>query len=783
MSKNAQRFSSNGSKPKKNQPTKKAEMLNINDSENVKTDVSQKRKLAAEFHYFSKNEEEKYEILRRIDVIRTEIIHQTLTPRGHPLLGTDFITYINLLMQLPIIVFVYKWDGEAFIYRPHFDYKKYRYSRGSLRLAQEFINKENGQWDKFELSIEDIEKPITKEDEYRLFQIFDTPFYIRCFLLDTAADDQPFYEVTARHDSKLTIAYEYARVCLTELLSECTSDIKNTYTQPFLKTVFDRISKIFDEFEYVPADEGRTDVTIHKKHGSKSLISLYQLDNKSQSFKKDGGSFVGEEVSRLISSKHEELKARFHNAIDDATEVSVMLKKYAQERYSKRDFSKDASNFFIMLRSYDRTFRRSQETDFRGYAYDTRISISSKQQNEIQDFITTLSEIGKEGYRRYAGVKNEFYGGYTNTKGSEWVFGRAKVDKKDELSLEEVRRNNSFARFAESLDKWFWDYLSQHKGSKIKLKYLLQVLLSPIGSESRSMVDPVFYYGSSIYRMPFRRDGGLERLNGLKHLYEILSDEEKEVFSFRSLSKIGNHHKRKELRRDCTRVLLFYYLTRLFIANDGNQEEWHTKVHLYPIDIGGVVVGVIGKASFDLKLNARKDAVKAGQINLPTNKRIWDEEILFHKSIVLPLRESLRRQYRSLQIEHLAVTFNELLETLRNKSEKEEILDGLAGFNQSLLNPLNEASQEVSRICPYPGVSFALESASDLKNDGTTDKFVELGDLRLRITQQPTSFVFRSLTKYTQSIPYDISRMLYWRFTEIAEAVLPIKQVEHRKSQ
>ena len=113
---------------------------------------------------------------------------------------------------------------------------------------------------------------------------------------------------------------------------------------------------------------------------------------------------------------------------------------------------------------------------------------------------------------------------------------------------------------------------------------------------------------------------------------------------------------------------------------------------------------------------------------------------------------------------------------LRDSQAEDEISGSAAWFRKRLQDPLNAASHEVSRICPYPSVTFTIKPKDRIKLLVNDVKTVEMGDICLFIKQESAPFVFRPLTHDHHGAAYDISQMLYWRFAETAEAVLPTKQ-------
>jgi hypothetical protein len=699
------------------------------------------------------------EIDRRVDVIRTELIRQILAPGGNPLLGNDLVTYINLLIQQPVLIFFYRKVNGTFSYQPHFDLSKFKHGRGSLKLFRYSFNETNNpQKNGDEIELGDLE--VHEESNVRLFKVFNTNFYIRCFLLDTRMDDQPFYEVTTRHTSEMTYKYEYVRLCLQKLFDVNAKEIM-FYSESFRHAIFLRVQKILDDFSYIPVKAGRSKDTLDEKNRFEKLEEFNFSKNSELDEK---------ENAQPILQPHRELARRFRKTLEDASFSASFLKKNGI-RKKNEIFNKDAANIFLMLRAYSRKERRAEEIGFRGYSYDTKFSVSNTQRKHVEEFFIKLAALGKTNYQTYGGANNELYGGYKNERGLKWDFSGLKKS---------TTRDKQFQQFAASLDTWFWRFLdadrlnrsavSKERIVNKRVKKFVEIFLSQIGTHSISMVDPIFYYGSSIYRMPFRRDGGLERLHGLLKFYESLDEGEKEKFSFQMLKKINNKKERKELRTDCIRVVIFYYLTRLFASPEGNQAEVNTKIHLYPIDVGGVVIGAVGKVSYDLK----EEISRRKNLKLATTRETWDEEVMFLSAVVYPIKASLRRQYRDLQVEYMTEAFrSELREMMKDPTYQK------FGVSKTMLENfeknLNEASDVISRACPYPGVKFYFDVTSEVCPVSLAGEYtIDFGEVKLTIQQEESPKVFRVLTRPDKRVLYDVTRSLSMRFHEVCQHEIPI---------
>lgn len=688
-----------------------------------------------------KSPPDRRELTRRVGSIKYELINTLLSPDGHLPTGNDLITHTNVLIQLPILLFIYKQQGEEYIHQPHFDLPKTKISRQSLKLcSSKLIDDQN-------LSIKS-NKLNNLKDTDELFSIFNTDFYIRCFLLDTSEDDQPFYEIGIKSNSfanmkrfikstarkSMEFRYEYARICLNGLLSFHPRD-NLYYNHEFQKEINSKLNDILTNFIYItPHNKDRATLTIASKEDAEyanEIIGNYYNEN-----------------SIYKSLIHSRLDKTYCNA----SYAAYALKLLGGNAISSEN-SFLAPNIFIMTRAYNRESRRASQNlkddyHFKGYAFNIRFEFPETQRKEIRNYLIKLSEASQYPRTVLSAYKNvginEFFGGYANSKDLKWVF-----DGKKNETIE----GEAYANFSRSLDDWFWGILkkihssSSNRNKEKLLNKLIDILSSTIGAQSTSMVDPIFYYGASIYRMPFRRKGGLGRLHELSEVYESLPDTEKMNFCINHLRRISI----QELRTDCYRVILFFYLSRMLASHQYQSEKYDTKVHFYPIDIGGAIAGAIGKVSLDLK-EVERNKSDAG---LPTDNKTWNQEVIFYTEVVTAVRASLRRQYRDLQIEYLSTVFNNLFSRLLEKSRATKTISRQELNNMA--EDMNKQSRIISRICPYPKINFRFTE----KDEEFSNKFyIDLKKIKLVLETSSDAPIFRHLTKVSGSIIDDNLRGL-----------------------
>ena len=728
-----------------------------------KTSMAKEQDKKSSDFYYIRNAVDQIEVIRRIDIVRSELLRRVLLASSGGVYGGEIITQINLLIQLPIILFLYRKEGDVYRYQKSFDVEKFKISRQSLKLVAYKFDVPDGSGGG-EVEIEDL----TREEisSNRLFRVFDTNYFLRCFLLDVDGDNQPFYEVTKFHNSSLGISYEYVRVCLNGVLSHAAKELSH-FSSSFRGSIFGEISKILQQYSYVPPHPGRSAIT--KMPGDEQGSEAYRKGRVLFSSSGNFDSKLRKNKNREIGGLDFSLEGTVFDKINKSLEISVRSSAILRKNERSPDgveFDDGASNLFLMLRSSSRYKKRAAGDEWsKGYSFNVEFNISKSQRYQILNYLRKLSILGRDGYRKYGNkiVRNELYGGYDNPKGLKWDFG-SKLDSV---------RHSAYQNFAKSLDEWFWSYLDwAGKDFNDRSAGLLSVFVSPVGGSSVSMVDPIFYYGASIYRMPFRRQGGLGRLMGLAKLYDELSADERPRFSFDMLVRLRRKSKIEyiETRRDCIRVVLFFYLTRLLSIPEGAQSELDTKIHFYPITVSGVVIGAVGKVSYDFKEIKKKRE----QSRLPTTRSNWDEEMMFYSAVVVPLESSLCTQYFDLQIDFLVKSFASGVISLVAALENNQGNDFTRCIKE-LEQHMNATSGYLARVCPYPAIKFTLiKNTQGLPNDLRQRKhYVDLGDATMFIELDSSPSIFRALTRVSELAQHNGVKVLLHRILETALLLLP----------
>jgi hypothetical protein len=652
------------------------------------------------------------EIVRRVRVTKQALIGALLAPSGLAITGNEFITFINVLIQQPIIVLLYEHTDDGFVYRKHFDYRKAQESRGSLALKAlgrvGFVTFEPDE--------------AGTVDSGSLFRVCDTKYLLRVFLLDTTAEDQPFYEVqnrrtaSRRSSSASTVTQEYTRLCLGGLLEFDEQDSR-AYGDAFISALNKKLSELLDRHRYTKDrfDNGSRRVRTLVRHGDSEKVKKFYVDRKREWIRQRQG-----------------LDLVYTHASYGARTLKLLGTNPRTQTHGG-----EFPNIFFTFSAYDRELPRATRGDagiasFAGYAHSISFVISDTQRKDILEYFSWMGRIGENYYSTGLPIKNELYG-------EGWDFSSSP----------------GYRSLAQDLDRKFWGLLKEDGGAG----KVLEILCSSVGGGSTSMVDPVFYYGSSLYRMPFRRLGGLGRLNGLRRIYEGLSPEARERFSLEHIN--GPDH--DELRNDCLRIVAFFYLSRMLGPVCSSQVDHYTKVHLYPLTVAGAIVGTVGKISFQPKV-ARPD-------DLPVPSFAWNQEFLYFTEVVSAVRNAVDAQYREFQIDKLALAVERALVKLIDDGRSTGTISTNA--TREFVDAINDESRCIARFCPYPAFRF-VASTDDVPAHVSGMHRIAIGEsLCLSFSREPSWDVFRTLVTHGSDVIVDeVGRALEARLNHRVSRVL-----------
>lgn len=632
------------------------------------------------------------EICRRVTTVKSRLISDILAASGNTLSVNGILNHVSVLIQLPTLIFLYEKKEDGWHLKDYFDYKKTKASRGSLELkipAGEGLKN-------FDLPEQELKSRKSLKKIGNFFRIFETNFYLQIFLLNPkekksdsqniVSDNGNFVELSTaklpgrsgNKYSRKETHHEYARLSITGLMTLNTKYDEKLLGSAFIENLKLQIREIFHAHQYSKPENGRREKTPLKALSSK-------IDNTNCVEK-----FMRERAKEAIGSQH-----GLDRVYERSSYASKMIKLLGQPQETAVGYP----NLLFSLRVYDRSKPRAERhledgTKFNGYMHNVSFAIPMQQQKDFFDFIVKKS----------------------NSKYDGEVFGEKWIFRKDDIE------NAAYKNFAKSLDETFWKLVRQ----KIGINFILKVLNSSVGSQATSIVDAVFYYGTAIYRMPFRRAGGLGRIHGLQTTYEQLPPSEKERFCIK-------HVKDWEVKQDCLRVVIFFYMTRMLATDKRSQEKYWTKIHLFPIDIASAVVGAIACISYELKEPKITD--------LPVDSDSWNQEFYFFTEIVASAQRVLRQQYRDFQIHRICVALEDSLVRFISEALSNNGI-ATAEMLERMEDELNFTSQLIARICPYPAYRFIISEHRNPAWD--KDNSVMIGPtLNMKVAHEPDWDIFR----------------------------------------
>lgn len=583
---------------------------------------------------------EQKEIVHRVDAVKRELFSAVLAAQGDALSLNGLINYVSILIQLPIICLIYN-DKKA-LYKT-FDLEKFHASRSSKIKTQSRDGVVDLRLDGNSLA----------DKNPALFDFFGSGYCLRVFLLSPdVKGDGSFLEVPTKNlpvkkkvFSKLEKQQEYIRVLLSGFL-DFSLEVSE-YGEYFIAQIKEKIKNIIASNGYKPPNKGR-----------RNLTTLTENINETKEF-------IEKRLENMVGEQHGLDRIYRRTSFAGRAIKSIGIDGDSPEH----------PNMFFSFRVYDRTasaVRAKREvggSKFDGYMHSVGITISFQQEKDIFEYFNKIS-------KSYNGEKY----------GDGWIFEPEGDDKTKKDAFKSIYKNLSL-----SLDQIFWTKIATDEGRK----FVIKKLKSQVSRSSTSMVDAVFYYGSVIYRMPFRKLGGLSRLHKLEALVDSCIAQEKEELSIRDIEADA------ELYDDCLRVVAFFYLTRMLGPRNVEQEKCWTRISIFPIEVATSIVGAISCISYE------KKEIDSHE-NLPVDNREWRQEFYFFTEIVGAAQRVLRLQYRDFQIDTLCEAFTEEFRRFLITS----VIGNDGDWDENMLNAievrLNTASKMISRICPWPAYKFAL---------------------------------------------------------------------------
>jgi hypothetical protein len=639
---------------------------------------------------------EKQEIARRVCSIKERLIGEVLSSSGNPIALNGIFNYLSVLVQLPMLVLLYEKTEDSYILKEHFDFEKTKSSRGSLALQV---------YDEAAALYVDFEPKANKpvDLDYELIQIYQTDYFVRVFLLKIGGEDNaPFFEMpikplqTKEHYDVYEMQREYARLCLIGALTFDTPSDKTLYGTAFLSELNSKIVSIFKSHDYeTQTKEDR------ENRRQKTLVN----EN------------INEDIQKFVKARNSDITGKLHSLdrlYRRASYASRTLKRIGKSTGTDDNSSTvDIPNLIFFLRTYDRSTPRAQRVIedekgkvFRGYAHNVSVVLPYQQEEDLKERFQVLQNVSNSSDVAYRGER------YANN----WEF-----------------TNADYKTFAQSLDQEFWKEVKTPEG----VQKLLDILKSPMGSHTTSMADAVFYYGTSMYRIPFRRDGGLSRIFELPEIYRNLNLEDRNNFVFELLPNEAE----SMVRHDCLRVVTLFYVSRMLARSCSDQHLYWTKAHLYPIDVAGTVVGAIGNFSYELKIPTTEN----GDTPLPIDTATWNQEFYFFVEIFGAIQRALRQQFRDFQINRLGEELSSSLSDLISDASRNNYMVGLPDM-EKFVERLNTESRRIARVCPYPAYEFNLIESTKYRQKDMDENTVPLGTaLALQFERKKDWDIFRPL--------------------------------------
>lgn len=621
------------------------------------------------------------EIKRRVSLVKFHLISDLLSASGNYFSINEFLNHISALIQLPILALIYRIENSSKTLKAkwvsNFNFGKMRESRGSLQLFTSNV-----------VPIEESDPPdVVIKNTDSFFQIFNTNFYLKIYLLDTGAGiiDGPFVEVKSKNQNyklaqpdvigvsdKYRSQAAYIEKSLNRLLKWEESDYQ-TFGYAFLKEKIEyKISNTLNQAHYQSIENRKSITLSSKKEVIAPKIRISYLN------------YAANENSGLD---------RIYNRAEFSSNAISWMGSSGEEQLATA--ADTHQNMLFSLRTYDRENVRCENSI--GYTHNVFFIIPKTQRKHLIEQFTRLKNTNRCST---PGVCDEFFGGDRTTE-TGWQF-----------------ENEKYYQLAKSIDDEFWNILIQ---KPFGIKYIIKTILSTaVGDNTVSFADPIFYYGSSLYRMPFRREGGLKRIKGLENLVNSPSP----VISFSDV-------KDEATRRDCLRVVAFFYLTGFLGPKQINRSRYWTKLILFPLSVAGAVVGSLSSVSYEKKHFDDVDIVK--------DAHKWNQEFFFFSRVVAAAQNSLRQQYRDFQAKQLSNCLQNISDTIfSNKSAK----SGVTILHiESIVSALNAESINIARVCPYPYLIFQRLESSDEYNEWV----LKIGTFKIKFTQVLQEFnIFRS---------------------------------------
>jgi hypothetical protein len=694
------------------------------------------------------------EINRRVAAVKQLLYGRVLGSGIGSLAISQVLGYLHLLVQEPLLVFLYERndhkDKKTYALREYFDLEKVL--RANVR-DYELIGCEN-------LTAVDTDKTsktkpeinLTEEQrEEKLFQILDTRFYIRIFLLvsqetdyNEEASKARFQEISCKSQpQKDTNTVRYVRECAHRLyggengLSLKTGKVvESDFIDPefftaYKKELTDIMGKQSANLERGPELIQADKIQVGDRE--RALTALRQKIEEERKWFSDN-----------LTGDRKGLDRIYRRFSRPTRLIKRMSPTYPRDKAFEHLSAGNLPNIFFVFRSFDREYTRCTQSGFEGYTHNTRFVIPAHQREDLLKFLATLNDGKLTLTERFSNIKQE------RDIEAAW-------DKKEALGKSKPKVSY-FAKLRNELDAKFWEMCKSEDG-RVEL---VDMFGTTFGDNSLSFAESAFHSGSLMIRYPFRRRAGLTRVLAIERAYQSY------VSNGGNPREFGLEQIDDEAENDALRVVLAYYVLGAMAPTISNRENHRTKLILFPIEVGGSVMGAVGHVVFE----PRKDRKKPPPTETEASRR-WSAALHFFQDVYVPLIRDVRQLIRDLQLAALTETIESGVQRLYSNAIRDE--NGELSVTQQAMNEfvteLNRRGRLAARFNPYRPYDFSweqreeVESGAEIKDRGM---FQITQTIAVYFSISPTAEIFtRNLKGFTAGTDSESDRISNIRFAEM----------------
>lgn len=301
---------------------------------------------------------------------------------------------------------------------------------------------------------------------------------------------------------------------------------------------------------------------------------------------------------------------------------------------------KQATNFILFAREY--VSNATPGWRHKVYDYDIRILLCSRQRAELEALLRNMK----------------------SNKPIHKALFQAELNKSGLSDKAEGR-----ALFNEAEDH-FWSLVESEQYATV-----LDIYGDRFSEHARSMADPAFD-GVSLYRQPFSRDGGLERVFGHSDLPQ----------SFDALDTDDPR------RNDLLRMIICQHFFHVFARSEPT-DGLILQMMLNPIELGGKVWGVVGFATksfpYDKKFDFEDSSPKSV---IRLYDKVWTKNYHIYRDV----NERFKKNLRSYMNRYYERFISEIFGTWIKDGQKEESV-----LLSKAMAELNTTLRSLSCVFPY----------------------------------------------------------------------------------